>query len=158
MAKRAVDNSFLVQIGFRFKRERTCVIYLVRIMVANKKILFVFEDDPTFRSSYVSLLEQMGWEIYAFESPTQCPIQRLSAHKPIGCSLDISMPGMSGLTFAEELRKDPFCVDLPIIFVTSQQQESCRQKAQQLGCRAYFVKYTTSLQEIVSWINTHLHS
>jgi CheY-like chemotaxis protein len=133
------------------------VIYLRLVMGINKKVLYVFEDDPTFRSSYVSLLEQMGWEIYAFESPVQCSIQELKAHNPKGCSLDISMPGMSGLAFAAELRKDPDFADFPIIFVTSQHQEGYRKAAQQLGCRAYFVKYEIPLQEIVSWIAANLH-
>ena len=54
--------------------------------------------------------------------------------------LDVIMPGMSGYDVCRELKTDPYTKDIPVIFVTSQTEESDEAHGLALGAVDYITK------------------
>jgi FixJ family two-component response regulator len=83
-------------------------------MVEQQAVVFVIDDDPSMRLALEDLVSSVGLEVRAFATP-----QEFLQSKPDapGCLvLDVRLPGMSGLTFQQELAKEG--VTLPVIFIT----------------------------------------
>ena len=78
-------------------------------------VVFVIDNDPSMRAALEDLVGSVQLEVQLFASP-----QEFLASKPPdvpGCLvLDVRLPGMSGLTFQNELAR--MGVDLPVIFIT----------------------------------------
>lgn len=53
---------------------------------------------------------------------------------------DLNMPGMDGLTFIRELRKLPAFKGVPILFLTTESDESKRAEAKAAGATAWITK------------------
>jgi FixJ family two-component response regulator len=78
-------------------------------------IVFVVDDDPSFRRSAERLIRLAGFEVQTFGSAREF----LAAKRPDRPSclvLDVRMPGLSGLDLQRELAKAGIAI--PIIFVT----------------------------------------
>ena len=77
--------------------------------------VFVIDDDPSMRAALEDLISSVGLQVRLFASP-----QEFLHSKPpdiLGCLvLDVRLPGMSGLTFQNELAKAG--IAFPVIFVT----------------------------------------
>jgi FixJ family two-component response regulator len=98
-------ESRLDTVGFR--RE-----IIVRDVTA---VVFVIDNDPSMRAALEGLLGSVQLEVRLFASPQEF----LASKQPDvpGCLvLDVRLPGMSGLTFQNELAR--MGVDLPVIFIT----------------------------------------
>ena len=83
-------------------------------MVEERAIVFVIDDDASMRAALEDLVSSVGLEVRAFASP-----QEFLQSKPdaLGCLvLDVRLPGMSGLTFQQELAREGLA--LPVIFIT----------------------------------------
>jgi len=78
-------------------------------------VVFVIDNDPSMRAALEDLVGSVQLEVRAFASPQEF----LASKQPDvpGCLvLDVRLPGMSGLTFQNELAR--MGVDLPVIFIT----------------------------------------
>ncbi len=80
-----------------------------------KKILVV-DDEEAIRSLYKMELEDAGFEVETADSGSQA-LEKLETFKPDLVTLDIKMPGMSGLEVLSEIRK--LSKDLPIILCSA---------------------------------------
>ena len=84
-------------------------------MEETDSIVFVVDDDPSFRRSAERLIRLAGFEVQTFGSAREF----LAAKRPDRPSclvLDVRMPGLSGLDLQRELAKAGIAI--PIIFVT----------------------------------------
>ena len=80
-----------------------------------RAVVFVIDNDPSMRAALEDLVGSVGLEVRLFASPREF----LAIKRPNvpGCLvLDVRLPGMSGLTFQNELAR--MGVDLPVIFIT----------------------------------------
>lgn len=69
--------------------------------------------------------------------------------------LDVQMPGKSGFAVCRELKEDPDTADIPVIFVTSHNEEEAISRGFELGSVDYVTKpYNPS--ELKARIKTHL--
>jgi FixJ family two-component response regulator len=78
-------------------------------------VVFVVDNDPSMRATLEDLVGSVELEVRLFASPREF----LASKRPDvpGCLvLDVRLPGMSGLTFQNELAR--MGVDLPVIFIT----------------------------------------
>lgn len=84
-------------------------------MTGNK--ILIIDDEPDV-VSYLSLfLSDEGFEVVsAQDGPRGLAAAR--AEDPDLITLDITMPGMSGVEVFTELRRDPNLADIPVIIVT----------------------------------------
>ena len=71
-------------------------------MSEDKAVVFVVDDDPSMRRSLDALLRSVGLDVQLFSSAQEfMPAKRPDV--PSCLVLDVRLPGMSGLTFQEEL-------------------------------------------------------
>jgi FixJ family two-component response regulator len=81
----------------------------------NDSIVFVVDDDLSFRRSAERLIRLAGFKVHAFGSALEFRAAKRSAG-PSCLMLDVRMPGLSGLDLQRELAKAGIMI--PIIFVT----------------------------------------
>ena len=84
-------------------------------MSVPKGVVYVVEDDPSFRKSMKRLIRASGCEVVAFESANSF-LSQPSIRHPACLLLDVKLPGIDGLRLQQKL------IDigdsLPIIFMT----------------------------------------
>ena len=106
-------------------------------MSADRAVVFVVDDDASMRRSLESLLRSVGNDVRLFASAQEF----MQAPRPDapGCLvLDIRLPGMSGLTFQQELAKAG--VGLPIIFITGHGDVPMTVRAMKAGAAEFLTK------------------
>lgn len=110
--------------------------------VQPKRILVV-EDDGSYRWVIRRLLESaFGDEVSVEEAPTcDGAIERLGSGAPLDLVLlDLSLPGADGFAILERLRADERTRLVPVIVVTSSQEQSDVRRAYELGANSFVSK------------------
>jgi FixJ family two-component response regulator len=105
--------------------------------VIEPAVVFVVDDDPSMRRSLESLLRSIGHDVRLFSSAQEF----MQAERPEapGCLvLDVRLPGMSGLTFQQELAKAG--VALPVIFITGHGDVPMTVRAMKAGAAEFLTK------------------
>ena len=99
--------------------------------------VFVIDDDPSMRAALEDLISSVGLQVRLFASP-----QEFLHSKPpdiLGCLvLDVRLPGMSGLTFQNELAKAG--IAFPVIFVTGHGDIPMGVRAMKAGAVEFLTK------------------
>ena len=100
-------------------------------------VVFVIDDDPSMRAALGDLISSVGLQARLFASP-----QEFLHTKPPdipGCLvLDVRLPGMSGLTFQNELAKAG--IALPVIFITGHGDIPMSVRAMKAGAVEFLTK------------------
>jgi FixJ family two-component response regulator len=78
-------------------------------------VIYIIEDDPSFRRSMERLVQASGFTVEAFESATAFLTRAVIRH-PACLLLDVRLPDVDGLNFQKELGAKG--VTLPVIFMT----------------------------------------
>jgi FixJ family two-component response regulator len=100
-------------------------------------VVFVVDDDASMRRSLETLLRSVGLEVRLFSSADE--FMRAERPDAAGCLvLDVRLPGMSGLTFQQELAKAG--VALPIIFLTGHGDVPMTVRAMKAGAAEFLTK------------------
>ena len=84
-------------------------------MNMSKPLIYVVDDDDTFRKSLQWLLESVGLAVRAFANAAEF-LENYVPGSPGCLVLDIRMPGMSGLQLQDQLAGRG--IGLPVIFLT----------------------------------------
>ena len=92
--------------------------------------LVVVDDDPDVRKALSRLLSLAGYSVTAFDS-AEAYLARQHDDDPDCLLLDIGLGGMSGFELREELLRTG--TELPIVFITAQDDEATRKTLLQLS-------------------------
>lgn len=84
-------------------------------MSLRKAVIYIVEDDPSFRKSMERLIKASGFEVVSFKS-AKAFLAETSIRRPACLLLDVQLPDMDGLCLQDAL-KEKKCF-LPIIFMT----------------------------------------
>jgi len=106
-------------------------------MADERATVFVIDDDPSMREALEDLITSVGLEARLFASPREF----LESKRPDapGCLvLDVRLPGMSGLTFQQELAKTGSA--LPVIFLTGHGDIPMSVRAMKAGAIEFLTK------------------
>ncbi len=82
----------------------------------SESTVFVVDDDDALRKSLTRLMESVGFRVEAFASATEF-LEGYDPDKPGCLTLDIKMPGMSGLDLQEQLAQQG-CL-IPVIIISA---------------------------------------
>jgi RNA polymerase sigma factor (sigma-70 family) len=107
------------------------------IMVEERAVVFVIDDDPSMRGALEDLVSTVGLEVHAFATPQEF-LQRKLPNAPGCLVLDVRLPGMSGLTFQQELAKEG--LSLPVIFITGHGDIPMSVRAMKAGAVEFLAK------------------
>ena len=81
------------------------------------KKLLVVDDDPMLIIYLKTLLEDNGYEVISAKDGNE-GLEKTKKEKPDAITLDLLMPGKTGIKMFHDLRKDESLKSIPIIVVT----------------------------------------
>ncbi len=102
------------------------------------KILIV-DDSETHLYSLQKIVEGAGHEVVTASSGEE-GVEKSKSHMPDLILMDIVMPGLNGLQATRKISKDKETAHIPIIFVTTKDQETDRVWGMRQGAAAYITK------------------
>ncbi len=101
--------------------------------------VLVVEDQPTEMKLAVHVLAAAGHEVQRAAAAEEA-LEAIVASRPAIVLLDLSLPGMDGLTLARKLKADPETSGILIVAVTSYPERFTMDDALAAGCDAYLQK------------------
>jgi len=102
--------------------------------------ILLVDDHPVVRQGYRRVLEhQDDFHVVAEADNAAEAYRAFKAHAPDVVVMDISMPGMDGLTAARKIREESGSSQPPIIAITAY-GEAAQKKALEAGCDASLSK------------------
>lgn len=101
--------------------------------------VMVVDDSPTDKEFLKQILTLAGHQVMEAGN-AQDAIEMMRQQKPDCVVMDVVMPGMNGFQATRILSKDPATASIPVIVVSSKNQETDRLWAMRQGAREYVVK------------------
>ena len=103
---------------------------------AAKPIVFIVDDDVSFRGFLKSLIESAGWQSETFASAREF-LSRPRALVPSCLVLDVGLPDINGLDVQQRLIDRN---DMPIIFITGHADVAVTVRAMKAGAAEFLTK------------------
>ena len=101
--------------------------------------ILIVDDSPTEAHILKGMLEKNGFEIETAENGTE-GIERAKELKPDLILMDVVMPGLNGFQATRQLTKNPETADIPVIIVTTKDQETDRVWGLRQGAKDFLTK------------------
>ena len=102
--------------------------------------VLVVDDEPGLRRLLTDLFSCEGYRVSTASDGAQA-LERLTHFRPDVVVLDLAMPVMSGLTFAEKCHRMDGYADLPIVAMTAMHDvDGVAPRLEHLGVRKCFAK------------------
>ena len=102
------------------------------------KILIV-DDSPTELHVLAKILQQGGHEALT-ASDGEAGIAAAKAQSPDAILMDVVMPGINGFQATRKLSRDPKTQHIPVLMVTTKDQQTDREWGLRQGAKGYLVK------------------
>ena len=101
--------------------------------------VLIVDDSPTELHVVQQMLEKSGYQTSIADS-AESAIETAQAVQPDLILMDVVMPGMNGFQATRKLTRDERTASIPIIMLTSKDQETDRIWGMRQGAREYLVK------------------
>ncbi|MEJ6655302.1 MAG: twitching motility response regulator PilH [Pseudomonas sp.] len=101
--------------------------------------ILVVDDSPTELYKLTGMLEQHGFEVLKAENGAD-GVALARQEKPDAVLMDIVMPGLNGFQATRQLTKDPETANIPVIIVTTKDQETDKVWGKRQGAKDYLTK------------------
>lgn len=111
------------------------------------KILLV-EDDKFLRTLLEKRLKSENFEVEIAVDGEEA-LEKAASFLPSLILLDIILPKKSGFTFLEEIKKNENLKNIAVIILSNLGQNEDIEKGKTLGAIDYFIKASTSIEELV---------
>lgn len=122
------------------------------LLNAHQPRIYVVDDNPHQLKSLAFLLDAQEAEVLTYPNPSEFLVD-YRKDIPACLVLDVHLPGMSGLDLQDRLRE--MKVDLPLIFISGQDDCATAVKAMREGAFDFFVKPLAEA-ELLARINAAL--
>ena len=115
-----------------------------------KKILIV-DDSPTERHVLNDMLTKAGYEVVASDNGEDA-IQKAKSVQPDLILMDVVMPNLNGFQATRSITREPSTKHIPVILVTTKDQDTDRMWGLRQGAKAYITKpfSETELSELIA--------
>ena len=101
--------------------------------------ILIVDDSPTEMYKLTDMLKRHGYDVLqAVNGADGVALARLE--KPDAVLMDIVMPGLNGFQATRQLTKDPETSAIPVIVVTTKDQETDMVWATRQGAKGYLTK------------------
>jgi len=101
--------------------------------------ILVVDDSPTLLSGTTKILESAGHEVVPALNGEE-GIAKSIADKPNLIIMDVVMPGISGFQATRQISTNPDTKHIPIIMLTTKDQETDKVWAKRQGAKDYVIK------------------
>ena len=102
------------------------------------KILIV-DDSPTETHVLSTMLESNGYQIVTAESG-EAGVEVAKKEMPDLVLMDVVMPGLNGFQATRQLKKEPTTAHIPVVIVTTKDQETDKIWGMRQGAKDYLTK------------------
>ena len=102
----------------------------------NPPLVLVVDDDPDILEAICDILEAEGYRVARARHGEEA-LARVEAQRPDVILLDLMMPVMDGVAFAQALRLRPAVRDVPIVVISA---DGNPQRAAAVGASGYLAK------------------
>jgi len=114
--------------------------------------ILIIDDSPTELHLFQNMLEKNGFETLVADSGDD-GIRQAATSRPDCILMDVVMPGMNGFQATRKLSKNPRTSAIPVIIITSKDQETDKIWGMRQGAVEYLVKPIAE-KHLVQMINT----
>lgn len=118
------------------------------------KRVLVVDDSATETFQLSNILSKYGYEVVSADTGEE-GVEMAKKESPDLVLMDIVMPGINGFQATRQLTRDPDTKGIPVIMVTTKNQDSDREWSRKQGARGYLVKPVPE-RELISTIETVL--
>ena len=101
--------------------------------------VLIIDDSPTETYKLTSMLEKNGHTVLTAETG-EGGVELAKKERPQVVLMDIVMPGLNGFQATRQLTKSSETANIPVIIVTTKDQETDRVWGLRQGARAYLTK------------------
>ena len=113
--------------------------------------VLIVDDSPTELHLFQNMLEKNGFGTLVADSGEE-GIRQAQTASPDCILMDVVMPGMNGFQATRQLTRDPVTSKIPVIMITTKDQETDKIWGMRQGAVEYLVK-PVSEQQLVARIN-----
>ena len=110
--------------------------------------ILVVDDSPTEVFQFKEMLEKLGYEVVTAENGRDGVVMAASEQPDI-VLMDIVMPDMNGFQATRQITRSAETKHIPVIIVSSKNQETDKVWGQRQGARGYVTK-PVDTEELVS--------
>ncbi|WP_455198532.1 response regulator transcription factor [Kaarinaea lacus] len=116
--------------------------------------ILIVDDSPTETHVLTSMLEKNGHAVSTASSGEE-GVEKAKAEKPDLILMDVVMPGMNGFQAARQISTEPETESIPIIIVSTKDQETDKMWGLRQGAKDYVTKPANE-KELIGKINALL--
>lgn len=113
--------------------------------------VLIVDDSEIVRSMLSCTFTNEGFTVLLAESGEEA-IEILKDHKPDFITMDVEMGDLNGYETSKLIRSNPATKDIPIIIITTYDNEEAREKGIEAGAIEYFTKPFESA-ELIYYVN-----
>src|SRR5690349_13011652 len=99
-------------------------------------IVLIVDDVPANRTLLQQMLEPQGWEVL-LAPDGETAIKVANKTRPDLIFLDVMMPGLNGFDTCRKLKANPATKEIPVIFITAQEDSRSIVEGFQVGAVDY---------------------
>lgn len=111
--------------------------------MSDKGTILIVDDSPTEQHVLRGILEKAGFTVES-ALDGQTGIARAKEIHPKLILMDVVMPVLNGFQATRKLREDKDTATIPVIMVTTKDQDTDKAWAQRQGAQGYLVKPVTA--------------
>ena len=108
------------------------------------KTIMLVDDSATVLLSISGILAKAGFQVVTANCAEDGQKKLAAGAKPDLLITDLNMPGMNGIEFIKVVRQRPELRFMPILFLTTESQQSKRVEAKAAGASGWIVKPATA--------------
>ncbi|QDX80575.1 two-component system sensor histidine kinase/response regulator [Denitratisoma sp. DHT3] len=108
------------------------------------KTIMLVDDSATILLSVSNILSKAGYGVEKASNAAEGLAKFKAGAKVDLLITDLNMPGMNGIDFIKEVRTLPGYKFMPILFLTTESQQSKRMEAKAAGASGWLVKPATA--------------
>ena len=110
-------------------------------------VVLIIDDSPTELHLFQGMLERGGYDTLVADSGEE-GIRMAQTERPDCILMDVVMPGMNGFQATRKLTRDPRTSSIPVIMITTKDQETDKIWGMRQGAVDYLVK-PVSMDQLV---------
>ena len=114
-------------------------------------VILIIDDSPTELHLFQGMLEKNGFNTLVADSGEE-GLRQAKTSRPDCILMDVVMPGMNGFQATRKLTQDPATSGIPVIIITTKDQETDKIWGMRQGAVEYIVK-PVSESDLVAKIN-----
>jgi two-component system, cell cycle response regulator DivK len=103
------------------------------------KTVLIVEDQLEIRAIHSAFLQHHGYRVFAVDNGL-AGVECARREHPDVILMDISMPGMDGLSATRCLKEDPDTGRIPVVIITAHPYGSVGRRARDAGCDGWLNK------------------